>query len=417
MLKAADALSEAGYQVNVISTRSTEWAWQADEELRHTRSWTWRAVDYRRESAPLSYVITGLRHKGAQAIASMLDRNRCPLAIAARAYSRTYSELLRAMLAEKVDLFYGGSSLALAAVAAAGERTDTPYALDLEDFHSGEHDRDRPDAELVHGLAERIERSILGRAAFLTGAGVALSEAYREKYGVPVIPIHNTFPLPATPPSTEPRAHGPLRLYWFSQTIGPGRGLEDAIRAIGLAGIPGELHLRGRAIAEYLDSLRKLAAESAGELRIVHHAPASPDRMIELCREYDAGLCLEQAPVLNRQLSSTNKAFTYLAAGVPVVLTDIPGHRPLAMDLKEAAILYRPGDTKALAAALKSWFEDKKLLARAKSAAWDACRRRWHWEHPQERGALLKAVSGVLETGAPDSRRVTHLPGRESRAR
>ena len=44
--------------------------------------------------------------------------------------------------------------------------------------------------------------------------------------------IHNTFPLPARTPNPARLDPRRLRLYWFSQTIGPGRGLEDAIRAL-----------------------------------------------------------------------------------------------------------------------------------------------------------------------------------------
>ena len=57
---------------------------------------------------------------------------------------------------------------------------------------------------------------------------------------------------------------------------------------------------------------------------------------------------------------------------------------------------YVPGDVASLAAGLRRWAEDKSRLARAKGAAWVAARRRWHWEHPEERGALLEAVAKVL---------------------
>jgi hypothetical protein len=35
-------------------------------------------------------------------------------------------------------------------------------------------------------------------------------------------------------------------------------------------------------------------------------------------------------------------------------------------------------------------------LAEARAASWQAARTRWHWEHQQERGALLAAVASVL---------------------
>jgi hypothetical protein len=45
---------------------------------------------------------------------------------------------------------------------------------------------------------------------------------------------------------------------------------------------------------------------------------------------------------------------------------------------------------------LRTWCLDREKLHRAKQAAWSAAVRRWHWEHPLERGALLGAVEQVI---------------------
>ena len=150
-------------------------------------------------------------------------------------------------------------------------------------------------------------------------------------------------------------------LYWFSQTIGPRRGLEDVVRAMGRTSVPGELHLRGRADAEYLALLERLAERQAPLLKLVIHPPAPPDAMVALCAGYDVGLSVESPHVLNRELCAPNKPYTYLLAGLAVVLTDTAGQRPLAADLGEAAFSYRPGDVEALAKGLRRWAEDKQL--------------------------------------------------------
>lgn len=397
MLKAADALAGAGYHVRVVSTRHVDWATAADAEVCRARegAWEWTVVDYHRRSGRRTHLRSGLRFHAAGALAKGLGLRLCPLTVAARAYSRAHSELLRALLAGPADLFYGGTTGALAAVALAARRAGVPYALDLEDFHSAEQG-DAPSSRLAHGLAERIEGAILPGAAFLTAGSAAIAAAYTLKYRVRPIPINNTFPLPTTTPDLTPSLGEGLRLYWFSQTIGPGRGLEDAVEAMGLAGLPGELHLRGRAIPDYVERLRQLAAQSAPDLKLIHHEPAPPDAMVELCRGFDVGLALEQVHVRNRALCLTNKAFTYILGGLAVAISDTPGQRPLALDLGDGALLYVPGDIATLAAGFKRWADDKSLLARARGAAWEAAKRRWHWEHPDDRGALIRAVSGIL---------------------
>ncbi len=398
MLKAADALAEAGHRVRVVSTRHVDWAVAADTDVRSRRegTWHWTVVDYRRAGAPAMYLRSGIRFRAAQSLARTLGVSRVPVPLAVRAYSRVHSELVQAALAEPADLFYGGTTGALAAVTEAGRRSRTPYALDLEDFHSAEQD-DSPAARLAHACADRIERAILPDAAFLTAASPAIAAAYAHTYGVSPVVVHNAFPLPASPPRLEASLGEGLKLYWFSQTIGPRRGLEDAVKAMGLAEIGGELHLQGRPVAAYIEELQHLGDEVAPRLKLVLHDPVPPDELLEASAEYDVGLALEPGFSLNNRLALSNKAFTYILAGLPVVMTDTPGQRPMAADLGAGAALYRPGDVAELARALKRWAEDRASLAHSKAAAWQAARRRWHWEHPEGRGALLGAVEKALE--------------------
>jgi len=151
----------------------------------------------------------------------------------------------------------------------------------------------------------------------------------------------------------------------------------------------------------YLLELERLAEVVAPALKIVVHEPGPPDAMVPLCAGLDVGLSLEPPRVLNRRLCLSNKAFTYMLAGLAVVFTDTESQRPLAAGIGAGAILYAAGDIQTLAAGLRRWAEDKALLHRARAAAWEAAKRRWHWEHPAERGALLAAVGGALAGGAP----------------
>jgi glycosyltransferase involved in cell wall biosynthesis len=185
-------------------------------------------------------------------------------------------------------------------------------------------------------------------------------------------------------------------LYWFSQTIGPGRGLEDAVAAMGRASLRGSLNLRGRPLPGYVERLRELAASAAPHLDLIALPPAAPDAMIDVARGYDVGLALEQMGVGNRRLCLTNKTFTYILAGLAVAMTDTPGQHALGADIGPAARLVAPGDVDGLASAFRQWAEDPAALDRSKRAAWAAAVRRWHWEDPLERGSLLDLVRRSL---------------------
>lgn len=392
MLKAADALHEAGYRVRVVCSEHVEWAVEAGRRLRAGRPWQCQVIDWHPRTGRWVYLRSGVRHRLARAAVGVGPR-RAPLAVLARTASRVAPELYRAAVAEPADLVYAGTAGALAVAAAAARRLGVPYALDLEDFHSAEQ---AGGAGLGDAVMEQIERRVLPGAAFLTAGSRPIADAYAAKYGLRPVVVNNVFPLPRREPDFTRPADAPLRLHWFSQQVGPGRGLEDVVHAAGALGRPLVLSALGHRDEEYARALRSLAASVAPGLRLEFLPNRPPDEMIDACRGADVGLALETGRPLSRQLCLTNKVFTYVLAGLAVAVTDTEGQRPVAEDLGEGAVLYRPGDVAALAAGLRRWAEDGDALARAQRACWEAARRRWHWEHPAERGALLAAVAGAL---------------------
>ena len=118
--------------------------------------------------------------------------------------------------------------------------------------------------------------------------------------------------------------------------------------------------------------------------------------MVDCARGFDVGLALEQMTPRNRQLCLTNKAFTYILAGVATAMTDTPGQHALGVDLGRAAALVPVGDVDALAGAFVRWASDPAELDCAKRTAWHAATRRWHWDHELERGALCALVREAL---------------------
>src|SRR5687767_11360464 len=107
MLKAADALHEAGHTVRVISTVSTAWAAAADR-VYDDRPWSWERIDYTRDGSIWRWLTTGVRSRMAMTMARSLN-GHTPLAIAARALGRAHDELVAAVVREPADLVYGGT--------------------------------------------------------------------------------------------------------------------------------------------------------------------------------------------------------------------------------------------------------------------------------------------------------------------
>ena len=115
-------------------------------------------------------------------------------------------------------------------------------------------------------IHRRIEVHYLRQCRHLTAASPGIARAYRERYGVKMTPILNVFPLsqaPAVAAAARPRdCGGRLSVYWFSQTIGPDRGLEPFINAMGkMRGII-VLSIRGSDFFGYSTHLKALAADA-----------------------------------------------------------------------------------------------------------------------------------------------------------
>ena len=394
MVKAADALADAGYDVSVVATRHERWATAADVDARSRRTWPVDVVDYRRGAGGTTYWRTGAEHRAARAAVAAIGVERAPLPLVARAFARVHGPMVRAISAIPADLIYGGTTGALAAIAEAARRSGTPYALDLEDFHSAE--TLGPGAPFIDALATRVEREAMRDAVFVTTSSESIAAAYRERYHLGTSVVHNTFPLPEQAPDFTRADPGMLRLYWFSQTIGPGRGLDEAVAALGRSGARAELVLRGRPDDGYLDALKGLAAAHAPHLTIVPQPPAAPDAMVDLARGFDVGLALDHGEPHNRTLCMANKPFTYILAGVAVAMFDTPGQHDLGVDFGRGAALVRSGDVDALAGAFARWAADPAALDCAKRTAWQAAVRRWHWEHNAERGTLYRLVREAL---------------------
>ncbi len=289
MLKAAESLAADGYEVYAVSTNFMGWGAAADADLRTRLRLPWKVVDYSRATGNRLRIRAGVRYRICRMLGKTFGAEQLPTAVLGCATTRVMTELVQAAAEVPSDLVYGGGS-ALIATALAAKRLSVPYGIDLEDFHGAEHATTDAEGVFSNRLAQATERIVFRDAAFLTTASDAIADRYAGIYGKRPLVINNTFPLPAREPDFAPVDGAGLRLYWFSQTIGPSRGLEDAVQAAGLAKINCELHLLGNPSDGYLDRLSSMAKECAPGLRLVYHAPQPPDRMVDLCRDLPRGI-------------------------------------------------------------------------------------------------------------------------------
>jgi glycosyltransferase involved in cell wall biosynthesis len=232
-------------------------------------------------------------------------------------------------------------------------------------------------------LLRRLERDLLHRAVYVSTTSQALADALHRTYaGRPPCVVFNAFPRQPLPqPAT---LNTPPGFFWFSQTIGPGRGLEPFLAAWALTQKPSRLVLLGNVSAAYREGLLNLLPEDR-HAAVEFLAPVSAPALPAVIARHDIGLALEPTDPPSRNFTITNKFFQYLNAGLAVVASDTAGQREgfaAAPDIGEIVSL---ANSAAIASRLDALLGDPLRIAGMKSAARRAVATRLGWEHTAPR--------------------------------
>lgn len=387
VLKEADALHEAGYDVTAVVCNYTASLKSFDDDIVAKVPWS------------IVRVSRLAREPYLQRAASLIGRALSkaalgvPLSIAVSAYGGPAQALSRAARAIPADLYIAHYIAALPGTADAARHNGGMLGFDAEDFHSGEG-TGGPKEDFRMAMVRTVEGACLPSCSYMTTAAPLIGEAYRSLYGVSSTTLLNVFPLVmlTVPPGREAghQRSGTLRVYWFSQTVGPDRGLQEFMRAMARAKTQVSLDIRGGDRSGHGETLIALARELGVAERVRLLPTASPAEMVNLAAPYDLGLSLEPITSENRSLCLGNKIFTYLLAGVPVMMSDTPAQTALAADLGDAAILVSLADAPAIAQALDHLAASPETIDGAKVAALRLGRQRYNWD--VEKQALLASV-------------------------
>lgn len=391
LLKEAEALYSAGYDVTTVTSDFSESVRVFDDEL--VARAPWRVVRIARQRG------LNLRSAASAFVARTMG-TMVPVGLACRAAGGApVAAMIRAVRAIEADLYVAHYVAALPAAADAARQHGALLGFDAEDFHSGEGAGD----DFRMKMVAAVEQSTVPRCDYSTAASPLIGRAYAERYGVSPTTILNVFPLAMAPQQPGPRKRSPagLKAYWFSQTIGLDRGLQAFVQAMALAKCRVTLDLRGSNRWGHGDALMRLAGELGVADRVRLLPLAAPDEMVRLAADYDLGLSLETDISESRNYCLTNKIFTYLLAGIPMMLSDTPAQRALADDLGRAATVVSLAEPAAMASALDLMCDTEGALEVAMATAWRLGRERYNWEVEQR--LLLAAVANAFEA-APVSR-------------
>jgi glycosyltransferase involved in cell wall biosynthesis len=396
--KEAVALTDAGYDVEVFGGWYSARLKEQDLALQARAPFKFSPVidtTQSHGSTRLSTITPRLRGKAGQLAFSLLGvENGWQL-------GQAVAGLTRAARLSQADLFIAHSEAGML-VAEDLHVRGRRVGIDMEDWFSEDL---LPEARVTRPLKllRKIERHLLQNAVHSSCPSQAMSEAISLEYAcrAPVV-VYNTFPWADRSAldglsKDRVRSQAPS-IHWYSQTLGPGRGLEDLFAALPLLQHHVSIHLRGRQTRGFAEWMQSRVPERWRTLITLHDLVDS-DELLSRIAEHDIGFAGEQTFCRSRDLTVTNKILHYLLGGLAVVASDTAGQREVAAAAPGAVTLYAGGNAASLAAALDRLLSWSAALADARAAALRAAHGPFSWDTSAQR--LVRSVEAVPCSTAP----------------
>lgn len=240
---------------------------------------------------------------------------------------------------------------------------------------------------------QRRERRVWRRAAGFVATTAGIRDSFAAEYGerprTRVIPNGGDVPACRSFPGLAPAA--PERVLYAGQLY-PWKGVDVLVEA--LARLPGvQLVVLGGLVGEPdFERIRALVAERGLSERVELRGTVPQAQVAhELARASAVAAPFLRTRMTERHTSPI-KAFEAMAAGRPIVASDLPSSREFLRD-GENALLVPPGDPEALAGALRRLLQDRELAERLAATAF-AEAPRYSWDSRAARlGELFRELA------------------------
>jgi len=388
LVKEANALTAAGYEVAVIYSFWTHWAWAMDQQLFANVSWKPILAGGSPYQDKIEYLFTRLRFKFVNLIANKLTFK---LGMAEMAKGRASVELLRKAKSIKAHFYIAHNLAALPVAVKAAKYHKAKCGFDAEDFHRQEVS-DSP-LDFNHRISSFIEDKYFSYCDYITAASPLIAKAYQQLYpNLNLTVINNVFEIKYAQPVNE-RTGDKLKLFWFSQTIGKNRGIEDVIEALNMLENEAiEIHLLGNCSEEsqrYFISLKK------SDKSVLHfHKPIPSEEIFSFSTQFDIGLALEPGFCYNNKIALSNKLFSYLTSGLAIIASDTAAQKAFVEENKGVGFVYKIGNTDELASQIAYLFNNRVALRECKTKAAQLAIDKYNWE--MESSKFLNIISNKL---------------------
>jgi hypothetical protein len=386
LVKEADAFSEAGHEVIVFFSYWNKYGMIFTEKLIQSKKWKAVCVGGDPSNKKLIYFFSRLINYIARKIVEKIGPVNY---LSELAISRSSFFLLRMIRKHKADIYIAHNLGALAPVVQAAKRNHGKCGFDAEDFHRNEVNDDTNDIHFR--LVAEIENKYLRQLDYMTASSPFIAEMYEEFFNRKITSILNVFPKTKIQLSV-PNESLPIKLFWFSQTIGPNRGIETIIDAINISGINMHFHLLGNISDSYKKDLYKIAKDIFCNLHF--YELVYPDDLFSIAPFFDLGLASEPGFCLNNKIALSNKLFTYIQCGCAVVASNTIAQISFLEKYPQVGRVYK--NSRELADIFTHYHYNRSDLHQTKQKCIELGQKGMNWDI--EKVKLLKILQATLDT-------------------
>lgn len=303
--------------------------------------------------------------------------------------------LMRALRETDPDIIHAHDANALEPAAAVARQLRIPYIYDSHELWTEVPNRGAPETyyRLARLYYQTVEAVLARRAAAVITVSPPIARELKRRYRlrqVWLVPNYPELTVRSGPRSLrelaaaagEPIPSG-ARLILYLGNIQPGRGVDQLLRALAL--VPSGVAVFLGGIGTFQGGLEPpgeivdLASELGIRGRLRFLEPVPPSDVIDYAASADLGVALMLPDSLSFRLSLPNKLFQYMAAGIPLVTSDMP-HLREVIGSSGAGLLVDSRDHEAIARAMTRILEDPQTSAEMGRRGRNAVEERYNWE-------------------------------------
>lgn len=294
-----------------------------------------------------------------------------------------------AIIAEKPDLIHANDLNALIPAYEAKKRLHCKLIYDSHEINVENYTSEGRSP--IAGVMRMIEKYLVRRVDQMISVSNAAADYFTSEYKISKPMVVTNCSLKKETLIKSPLKHKGFEIINHGQFY-PGRGYEEMIEAASLLAQYSDIRICVRGFGKLEESMRIQVKEKMID-NFVFYPPVNVDQLISEAAHSHVGVAITKPVCLNFKLSVSNKLFEYVAAGLPVIMSDIPEHQYLN-ERYHFGLILPDNSSQSLADAVIRLYQNQELYQQlAQNAKYMS--QEVNWEN--EFGKLIEIEKEILE--------------------